>query len=79
MLQTETVNEVVEDPVEQPSETEQQATQHISIREVKGNFVSDSVQTDITCEHLSQLFNDLNFGNSKIYTLETKLHIVDLK
>lgn len=50
----------------------------ISMRQVSENCISESTQTDLTEEHLSRVFNDLNFCNSKIYTLQTRLDIIDL-
>lgn len=42
------------------------------------NSISISVQTDLTVESLSKVFKELDFCNSKIYTLKTKLDMLDL-
>lgn len=41
------------------------------------NCVSQGTQTDLSEEHLNRVFSELNFCNSKIYTLQSKLDIMD--
>lgn len=71
-------DEGTENPVEDFAETDH-TTQNISAKEIHENCLSESVQTDLTREYiLCRILDDLNFCNSKIYTLQAKLEIVDL-
>lgn len=60
-----------------PKKHIQQAEQ-ISAQEHHNNLDSEAVQTDLSVENLSRVFGELNFCNSKMYTLQSKLHKIDM-